>query len=325
MRVLIAEDDKFFQKLLEQILAEHELAITHDGNEAWTALQNPDPPRLAILDWMMPGLSGPEICRKVRGCSSLVSTYLILLSAKNNEADIVSGLQAGADDYITKPPLAAELQARVKVGERILALQDTLAVQTALADQAFRRETHLAEPQADRRSREATPSQNNLIRLENLHLDSPSSRRRSHTETISLACRLTQQCRRRTIRSVEEYGLFKPPANLWDQTKALKKVDGDERLLRELVEIFLEESPKQLLGIENAIETSDPGRLERTAHNLLGELGYLGFSEAARKARDLERMGRERSLQSAAELFPAFQAEVFAVAATMRDLLKGNA
>lgn len=325
MRVLIAEDDRFFQKLLEQILSEHELAITYDGNEAWTALQNPDPPRLAILDWVMPGLSGPEICRKVRACSSLASTYLILLTAKNNEADIVSGLQAGADDYITKPPLAAELQARVKVGERILALQDNLAVKTALADQAFRRGTHPGEPQPDHRCREATPSQNNLIRLENLQLDSPSSGRRSPTETISLACRSTQRCRRRTIPSVEEYGLFKPPANRWDQTKALKKANGDERLLRELVEIFLEESPKQLLGVENAIETSDPETLERTAHNLLGELGYLGFSEAARKARDLERMGRERSLQSAAELFPAFQAEVFAVAATMRDLLKGNA
>ncbi len=152
MRVLIAEDDKFFQKLLQQILAEHELTITHDGNEAWTALQSPDPPRLAILDWVMPGLSGPEICRKVRACPSLASTYLILLTAKNNEGDIVSGLKAGADDYITKPPLAAELQARVKAGERILALQDILAVQTALADQAFRRETHPGEPQAEYRS-----------------------------------------------------------------------------------------------------------------------------------------------------------------------------
>jgi CheY-like chemotaxis protein len=141
MRLLIAEDDVFFQKLLQQILLpNHEIVVAYDGNEAWEKLQSPDAPQLAILDWVMPGLSGPQVCRRVRACAALSSMYLIILTAKNNEADIVSGLRAGADDYITKPPIPAELRARVKVGERILALQDAVEAQSLLANQALRGE-----------------------------------------------------------------------------------------------------------------------------------------------------------------------------------------
>jgi DNA-binding response OmpR family regulator len=102
------------------------LVIAQDGNEAWRELQRPGAPRLAILDWVMPGLSGPQICRKIRASSTLSSTYLILLTARNNEGDIVSGLRAGADDYITKPPVPAELHARIRMGERVLSLQDAV-------------------------------------------------------------------------------------------------------------------------------------------------------------------------------------------------------
>ena len=141
MRLLIAEDDVFFQKLLQQILLpDHEVVVAYDGNEAWEKLQSPDAPQLAILDWVMPGLSGPQVCRRVRACAALSSMYLIILTAKNNEADIVSGLRAGADDYITKPPIPAELRARVRVGERILALQDAVEAQSLLATQALRGE-----------------------------------------------------------------------------------------------------------------------------------------------------------------------------------------
>lgn len=128
-KLLVADDDVFFQNLIESLLApEYDLIIVQDGMEAWHELQRPGAPRLAILDWVMPGFSGPQICRKVRSSESLSSTYLILLTARNNESDIVAGLRAGADDYITKPPLAAELRARIRMGERVLALQD--AVQT---------------------------------------------------------------------------------------------------------------------------------------------------------------------------------------------------
>ncbi len=136
MKLLIADDDAFFRELLQRLLApNHEFVVAADGLEAWALLQGPDAPRLAILDWVMPGLSGPQVCRKARTSGTPVSSaYLIILTAKNSEADIVSGLRAGADDYITKPPIPAELRARVKVGERILALQDAVEAQARLAN-----------------------------------------------------------------------------------------------------------------------------------------------------------------------------------------------
>lgn len=136
MKLLIAEDDAFFVKILRQILApDYELIVASDGDEAWDILQSPNAPRLAILDWVMPRLSGPEICRKVRGSARISSTYLIILTSKNSTADIVAGLRAGADDYITKPPVPEELRARVRMGERVLALQDAVEAQAALAYQ----------------------------------------------------------------------------------------------------------------------------------------------------------------------------------------------
>jgi DNA-binding response OmpR family regulator len=125
MKLLIAEDDAFFSIVLQKTLApEHELVVAHDGNAAWFALQAPSAPRLAILDWVMPGLSGPEICRKVRSSPALSSMYLIIVTARNSSADILSGLRAGADDYITKPFVPEELRVRIKLGARILGLQD---------------------------------------------------------------------------------------------------------------------------------------------------------------------------------------------------------
>jgi phosphoserine phosphatase RsbU/P len=160
MKLLIAEDDVFFQELLKQLLTpDHELVVARDGNEAWAALQLPNAPRLAILDWVMPGLSGPQVCRKVRACAALSSTYLIMLTAKNSEADIVSALRAGADDYLTKPPIPAELRARVRVGERILALHDAVEAQSALANQAAGRERLLRESLADCVARQRMPGQ----------------------------------------------------------------------------------------------------------------------------------------------------------------------
>ena len=134
MKLLIAEDDVLFRTMLVQVLAsEYEIVVANDGTEAWEILQQPDAPRLAILDWVMPGFTGPEICRKVRASAFLSSTYILILTSKNSEADIVAGLRAGADDYITKPPTATELRARARVGKRILALQEALITQTSPA------------------------------------------------------------------------------------------------------------------------------------------------------------------------------------------------
>ena len=97
-----------------------------DGSAAWEILQKPDAPRLAILDWMMPGLEGTEVCRRVRELPHGKLTYIIMVTAKGRTEDVVAGLEAGANDYITKTGEREELRARVQVGARVVELQDRL-------------------------------------------------------------------------------------------------------------------------------------------------------------------------------------------------------
>lgn len=113
-----------------------------------------------------------------------------------------------------------------------------------------------------------------------------------------------------------------PPSTAWDPLKALQKVDGDETLLRELIQIFLQESPRQLSKLGQAIEGSDRHAIERTAHGLKGELKYLGLIEAAQQACEFERMGREGDLHHASERFHTFQAEIRSVTAAMQRVLQ---
>ena len=129
MKILIAEDDEVSRRLLAKSLAGwgHEVVITENGTKAWSILQRQDAPRLAILDWMMPEMDGTDVCRLVRQTESVTPTYLILLTAKSRKTDIVEGLAAGANDYITKPFNREELQARVQVGVTIIELQQRLA------------------------------------------------------------------------------------------------------------------------------------------------------------------------------------------------------
>ncbi len=128
MRILIAEDDPATRRILDSKLARwgYEVLVTRDGNEAWLALETEDPPRLAILDWMMPGVDGVELCRRVRRKGGDLYTYIILLTARQDEEDIVTGMEAGADDYITKPFKAGELRVRLRAGRRIIELQNEL-------------------------------------------------------------------------------------------------------------------------------------------------------------------------------------------------------
>jgi sigma-B regulation protein RsbU (phosphoserine phosphatase) len=129
MRILIAEDDSVSRRLLEATLGKwgYEVISTTDGVQALEALSQPDAPSLAVLDWMMPGLDGAEVCRRVRSLGADRLLYIILLTAKGRKEDIVQGLTAGADDYIIKPFDRSELKARINVGERILRLQAELA------------------------------------------------------------------------------------------------------------------------------------------------------------------------------------------------------
>jgi len=141
MRILIAEDDLVSQRMLEATLGRwgHEVMVTGDGDAAWRTLQSRDAPRLAILDWMMPGLDGAEICRRVRAAETPLPPYLILLTARGSQADVVAGLNAGADDYVTKPFDRDELRARVQAGTRIVELQHELADRVCELEEALSR------------------------------------------------------------------------------------------------------------------------------------------------------------------------------------------
>jgi diguanylate cyclase (GGDEF)-like protein len=128
MRVLVAEEDPVSRKIVEVTLRQwkYEVIPVADGNEALKSLGGDDPPRLALLDWMMPGKDGPQVCREFRTKPSSRYIYIILLTARSAKDDIVEGLEAGADDYIIKPFDAVELRARLLAGGRIVDLQDRL-------------------------------------------------------------------------------------------------------------------------------------------------------------------------------------------------------
>jgi DNA-binding response OmpR family regulator len=131
MRVLIAEDERVTARLLSQVVESwgYETVTAVDGPEALAVLEADDPPQLALLDWMLPGLDGPEVCRILRVAARPTSTYLILLTSKNERADLVAGLQAGADEYLVKPIDREELRVRLHAGARIVDLQQRLATQ----------------------------------------------------------------------------------------------------------------------------------------------------------------------------------------------------
>jgi DNA-binding response OmpR family regulator len=128
MKILIADDDRFSLRLIETVLSSDscELISCSAGDQALRALQQSPAPEIAILDWMMPGMNGIDVCREARKIPGL-STYLILLTSRDRPEDLVEGLAAGADDYIVKPFNETELRARISVGSRIVTLQRGLA------------------------------------------------------------------------------------------------------------------------------------------------------------------------------------------------------
>lgn len=128
MKIMVAEDDALSRTLLERTLhrAGYEVISAVNGAAALEELTRDDPPRLALLDWVMPEKTGVEVCREMRRRKDQAYTYLILLSSRESKEDIVQGLESGADDYLTKPFNSDEPKARLRVGERILELEDRL-------------------------------------------------------------------------------------------------------------------------------------------------------------------------------------------------------
>jgi two-component system, cell cycle response regulator len=140
-RILIAEDDPVSRRLLEVFLVKwgFEVVVATNGTDALQLLERMDAPRLAVLDWMMPGLEGVQVCQKLRADTDRPYVYVLLLTARSQKEDLLHGLESGADDYLTKPFDAQELRARLHVGQRILDLQDRLI---SISEELLFRATH---------------------------------------------------------------------------------------------------------------------------------------------------------------------------------------
>jgi phosphoserine phosphatase RsbU/P len=148
MKMLIAEDDPSFQRILQFLLERdgHDVEVVADGEAAAAVLQAAtaqDGPHMALLDWMMPRMDGIEVCRQVRRAELPIQPYLILITSRDNLHDRILGLDSGADDYLTKPFDHGELRARVRVGLRVTALQQERAERVKLLEEALAQVHHL--------------------------------------------------------------------------------------------------------------------------------------------------------------------------------------
>jgi phosphoserine phosphatase RsbU/P len=139
MRVLVAEDDPTSLRLLVVLMDRwgYDVVTAEDGSQAWDVLRASPPPQMAVIDWMMPEVDGPELCRRVRERNRDGYTYLILLTARDDTEDVIAGLESGADDYITKPFNHAELRSRLRAGERIVELEASLGVKVSELEEAL--------------------------------------------------------------------------------------------------------------------------------------------------------------------------------------------
>jgi two-component system cell cycle response regulator len=136
VKILIADDEDGTRLKLETLLAKlgYDVLVARDGAEAWELLQREDAPSLALLDWLMPGMDGVEVCRRVRQSSKVPYVYIVMLTVKGQKQDLVAGMEAGADDYLSKPFDVDELRVRLSAGERILSLQEDLRLQATHDD-----------------------------------------------------------------------------------------------------------------------------------------------------------------------------------------------
>src|SRR6266545_6803891 len=147
MKILVADDDALTRRLLLALLGKlgHEVEAVEDGEAAWKVLERADPPALAILDWVMPGLNGLEVCQKLRAQPAKSRTYVLLLSARSERHDVIAGLDAGADDYLVKPFDPMSLLARLRVALRIIAYQQDLQRHIGEMERLLQRHNILGE------------------------------------------------------------------------------------------------------------------------------------------------------------------------------------
>src|SRR5947209_3817349 len=129
MKVLLADDNRFYARMCESMLRGwgYEVVTADNGAEAWRLLEQADTPLLALVDWMMPELDGVQLCQRIRSTPDLPPVYVLMITVRDSKECVITALENGADDYIRKPFDPDELRARLRVGERMIALRTALA------------------------------------------------------------------------------------------------------------------------------------------------------------------------------------------------------
>lgn len=288
MKLLIAEDDPVTRCLLQRLLErDYEVVLAADGQEAWNILCQSDGPRLAVLDWQMPGLEGVDICQRARQAPQGGPMYLLLLTAtRKTTSDAVLGFDAGADDYLTKPFDAEELRARVGVGRRVLQLQMTLAERVAELEEALTRVRTLQG---------LLPICAWCKRIRNdrdywVEVESYLSEHAEVTFTHAICPECTAQQRAEAeAAAAQAAGRAGRPA--YDHEELMRRLEQDERLLTELRALLRQDVSVHLEELETALAASDPRGLARAAHSIQGMVALFAAHQASALAMQLEAMG----------------------------------
>lgn len=210
MRILIADDDIVSRRFLEIALRKsgYEVISVEDGAKAWSSLSGQDSPQLAIIDWLMPGMDGGEVCRRVREHLTDRMMYLIVLTGSDRREDLIEALESGADDFLTKPYDVEELRARVNVAQRILCQQEHMdALTKQLAQASAETDTVSALPskrtleelldrELARARRDETPIAAIMADVDQLDvINSAHGQTTGDTVLVEVARRFRQACR----------------------------------------------------------------------------------------------------------------------------------
>jgi two-component system cell cycle response regulator len=293
---LIADDDPVTRRMLEALLRKWgwEIEVASDGAEAWQALQREDAPRLAVLDWTMPTMDGIEVCRELRKRERQSYIYTLLLTAKQEKQEIVAGLEAGADDYLTKPFDPSELNARLRAGKRIVELQDQLLrAQKALREQA----THDAltgvwnrgeilevlRRELDRSHRSGTPVGVVMVDLDHFKNINDTYGHQAGDLVLSV----TAQRMRSAIRAYDAIGRYggEEFVIVAPGSDAQSMVDEAERL-RALVSLEPVETPEGALSLTASFGVASSGESRETDPGSLLKAADAALYQAKQKGRN---------------------------------------
>jgi CheY-like chemotaxis protein/HPt (histidine-containing phosphotransfer) domain-containing protein len=306
MRILVADDDSVTRRILESTLSKlgWDVITAADGEAAWRilqTLQGKNAPELAVLDWMMPGMHGPEICRRIRSTPGFEHTYVILLTSRSDKEDLATGLAAGANDYISKPFDPIELEARVRVGERMINLQTSVAARLRELEEAL---GHV------RRLQGLLPicSYCKMVRNGTNYWQQVEAYITANSD-LTLTHSVCPKCMDKVMKEID-VPLPAYPEGVLDETALLATVCGNRELAGELAEIFLEELQPRMDEMGSAIRDGDAERVRFAAHALRGSAASLSATQVTASTGALEAMARAGDLSKAGGVFASLQGEL---------------